>query len=51
VEIELAGEFTAGMTVVDFHSDAPNALVPMRLDVAGFWDYVFAAWGNVEPRG
>jgi purine nucleosidase len=48
VEIELAGEFTRGMTVVDFHADKPNALVPMRLDVEGFWNYVHEAWGNVQ---
>ena len=47
VDVELVGEFTRGMTVVDFHSDRPNALVPMRLDVPGFWDYVHQAWGSV----
>jgi purine nucleosidase len=47
VEIELKGEFTTGETVVDFHSPHPNALVPMRLDVEGFWNYVHEAWGNV----
>jgi purine nucleosidase len=50
VEIELDGTFTRGMTVVDFHSDRPNALVPTRLDVEGFWDYVHDAWGNVQPH-
>ena len=50
VEIELVGEFTRGMTVIDFHSDRPNALVPIRLDVPGFWDYVHEAWGNVTPH-
>jgi purine nucleosidase len=50
VDVELVGEFTRGMTVVDFHSDRPNALVPMKLDVAGFWDYVHEAWGNVTPH-
>jgi purine nucleosidase len=48
VEVELIGEFTRGETVVDFHSDRPNAVVPMRLDVPGFWDYVHDAWGNVH---
>jgi purine nucleosidase len=48
VDIELTGEFTRGETVVDFHSDRPNALVPTRLDVPGFWDYVHGAWGNVS---
>jgi purine nucleosidase len=48
VEIEVRGEFTRGETVVDFHSDRPNALVPMKLDVAGFWDYVHDAWSSVH---
>jgi purine nucleosidase len=47
VEVELRGEFTRGETVVDFHPDKPNALVPMKLDVPGFWDYVHSAWSNV----
>jgi purine nucleosidase len=50
VDVELAGEFTRGETVVDFHSDRPNAIVPMKLDVSGFWDYVHEAWGNVTPH-
>jgi purine nucleosidase len=49
VDVETTGEFTSGMTVVDFHSESPNAIVPTRLDVAGFWDYVHEAWGNVHP--
>jgi purine nucleosidase len=40
VDVETAGTFTDGMTVVDFASPAPNALVPVTLDVGGFWDYV-----------
>jgi purine nucleosidase len=48
VEVELDGTFTRGMTVVDFHSDRPNALVPTRIDVEGFWNYVHDAWGNVQ---
>ncbi|HMH57739.1 MAG TPA: nucleoside hydrolase [Galbitalea sp.] len=48
VEVELEGTFTRGMTVVDFHSDRPNALVPTHLDVEGFWNYVHDAWGNVQ---
>jgi purine nucleosidase len=50
VEVETKGEFTAGMTVVDFHSEAPNAVVPVALDADGFWDYVHAAWANATPR-
>jgi purine nucleosidase len=47
VDVELEGTFTSGETVVDFHAEHPNAIVPMRLDVSGFWDYVLGAWGNV----
>jgi purine nucleosidase len=49
VVVETKGEYTSGMTVVDFHSPTPNALVPVRLDVDGFWDYVHEAWANVHP--
>ena len=41
VGVELAGKFTAGMTVVDFRGRAgsrPNARVGVDLDLAGFWD-------------
>jgi len=44
VEVEARGEFTSGMTVVDFSSSAPNALVPVGIDVDAFWDYVHGAW-------
>ncbi len=40
VDVETTGAFTDGMTVVDFASPTPNALVPVALDVDGFWDYV-----------
>jgi purine nucleosidase len=50
VEIETKGEFTSGMTVVDFHDEMPNALVPRKIDVDGFWDYVLSAWANVASR-
>ena len=40
VQVETTGEFTRGMTVVDFDSPSPNAIVPVTLDVAGFWAYV-----------
>jgi purine nucleosidase len=48
VEVELTGEFTRGMTVVDFHSAQPNASIPTRIDVDGFWDYVLGAWSTVH---
>ncbi len=47
VEVETAGEWTAGMTVTDFRSSIPNALVPVKLDVAGFWDYVLDCYARV----
>ena len=50
VDVETTGEFTNGETVVDFHSAQTNALIPMRLDVPGFWDYVLGAWSNVTPQ-
>ncbi len=40
VRVETKGEFTSGETVVDFDSPAPNAIVPVKLDVDGFWAYV-----------
>lgn len=40
VQIETKGEFTSGETVVDFNSLFPNAIVPVKLDVDGFWAYV-----------
>jgi purine nucleosidase len=53
VEVETTGTFTAGMTVVDFNSGEPNALVPVELDVAGFWAHVEHVYGLVaaEHRG
>ncbi len=47
VEVETTGTFTAGMTVVDFDSPEPNALVPVSLDVDGFWAYVEHVYGLV----
>lgn len=40
VDVETKGEFTAGMTVTDFRSQQPNAVVPTQLDVDGFWNMV-----------
>lgn len=48
VEVETEGKFTAGMTVTDFRSSAPNALVPVKLDVRAFWDYVLGIYGSVS---
>lgn len=53
VDVETTGTFTDGMTVVDFASSAPNALVPVTLDVGGFWDYaegVYALVATTHPH-
>lgn len=47
VEVETKGEWSAGMTVTDFRSTIPNALVPVKLDVDGFWDYVLESYWQV----
>jgi len=46
VEVEIAGRWTAGMTVTDFSTPPAdcNALVATSIDVAGFWDSVLAAY-------
>lgn len=46
VAIETAGQWTYGMTVVDFDGSPDNPLdtkVATDLDAAGFWDHVLAA--------
>ena len=48
VEVETAGDFTSGMTVVDFRADSANATVPTRLDVDAFWEYVFDSYARIE---
>jgi len=50
VEIETRGEFTEGMTVVNFASPNPNAMVPVTLDVNGFWAYVEHVYGRVAKQ-
>jgi purine nucleosidase len=49
VQVETAGRFTSGMTVVDFDLDgrAPNALVGTSIDVPRFWDLTLSAYENV----
>jgi purine nucleosidase len=47
VEVEIAGQWTAGMTVTDFRSTIPNSVVPVKLDVQGFWDYVLDVYAQV----
>ena len=50
VRVETTGEFTSGMTVVDFDSSFPNAIVPVTLDVAGFWAYVERVYSIVAEQ-
>ena len=50
VDIETRGEFTEGMTVVDFDAPAPNALVATKLDVDGFWAYVESVYARVAAE-
>jgi purine nucleosidase len=51
VQVELAGQFTSGMTVTDF--DAPgevgtgNALVAMHIDVDKFWKVTLGTYATV----
>ena len=51
VQVELAGQLTAGMTVTDF--DAPsqvgsgNSLVAMHIDVDRFWEVTLGAYARV----
>ena len=47
VEVETVGSWTAGITVTDFRSSIPNAVVPVTLDVDGFWDYVLEQYARV----
>lgn len=51
VEVETKGDFTSGMTVVDFHPGvSPNAHVAVRLDVPGFWAYVEGVYARVAAE-
>ena len=51
VQVELAGHFTAGMTVTDFgipdQVDGGNALVAMSIDVDNFWEVTLGAYARV----
>lgn len=50
VDVETIGEFTRGMTVVDFDSQYPNAMVAVTLDVNGFWAYIEHVYGLVAAN-
>jgi purine nucleosidase len=51
VQVELAGQLTAGMTVTDFdvprEVDGGNARVAMHIDVDGFWELALGAYARV----
>lgn len=50
VDVETVGEFTTGMTVVDFDPVIANALVATKLDVNGFWAYVESVYARVAAE-
>lgn len=50
VEVETVGEFTAGMTVVDFDPPTANAMVATHLEVADFWAYVETVYARVAAE-
>lgn len=50
VDVETRGEFTSGMTVVDFDPPIANALVATKLDVNGFWAYVESVYARVAKE-
>jgi purine nucleosidase len=51
VQVETAGQLTAGMTVTDFEIpgevDGGNALVAMNIDVEAFWEVVLGTYARV----
>ncbi|WP_204044904.1 nucleoside hydrolase [Acrocarpospora phusangensis] len=50
VEVETAGRFTSGMTVIDFNlgGRVPNARVGTSIDVGRFWELALAAYERVN---
>src|ERR1035438_20357 len=55
VQVEVAGQFTAGMTVTDFdvpgEAGGANAMVAMDLDVEKFWEVTLGAYTRVPTLG
>lgn len=51
LRVEVTGQFTAGMTVVDFHlpgeNTRPNAMVAMDIDVEKFWEVTLGVYTRV----
>ncbi|WP_030455894.1 nucleoside hydrolase [Herbidospora cretacea] len=52
VDVETAGRFTSGMTVIDFNlrGRAPNANVARSIDVKRFWDLTLESFAEVAAR-
>ncbi|MFI6323791.1 nucleoside hydrolase [Nonomuraea sp. NPDC050556] len=52
VNVETAGRYTTGMTVVDFNlrDRAPSAQVATDLDVGGFWDLMLSSYKRLGAR-
>jgi purine nucleosidase len=55
VQVETAGQLTAGMTVTDFEVlgdvDGGNALVAMDIDVDRFWEVTLGTYARLAARG
>jgi purine nucleosidase len=51
VQVELAGQLTAGMTVIDFAAGGGisdgNAMVAMEIDVTKFWEVTLETYGRI----
>jgi inosine-uridine nucleoside N-ribohydrolase len=51
VQVETAGQLTAGMTVTDFEIpgeiDGGNAMVAMDIDVEAFWEVTLETYARV----
>jgi purine nucleosidase len=53
VQVETAGQLTAGMTVADFElaeADAGNARIAMDIDVDGFWELTLGTYAWVASQ-
>ncbi|WP_062435125.1 nucleoside hydrolase [Herbidospora daliensis] len=52
VDVETAGRFTSGMTVIDFNlrGRLPNANVARSIDVARFWELTLESFAEVADR-
>lgn len=52
VDVETAGRFTSGMTVIDFNlrGRLPNANVARSIDVTRFWDLTLDSFARIATR-